>query len=570
MEKKLYIRCLLLGLALQAVPVLAQQERYTEEEVFIEKDFIEAQGLHLQGKLEEAARKFREVLERDRRNAAVYFELARIEQKLEQPEKALQSIDQAIRFEPANSWYLLLKADLLEEAGRYVQAAEVYDDLIGLQPEEVTYYYEKVGNHMRIGQADEALATLDLLKQKVGSFEELHQRKYDIYRNLGRLDAANEEVRSLLKLYPANTDYIYMMASYYRQSGKQAAADSLFRRILEIDPGDARAGIALAKQLKAEGHDVTYLRSLREILDNPQADLDAKIMELIPVIGKTEDDTTGELTNEVLRIIDRLEKIHGSDAKLSAIRGDVLQFSGDPKQAIAAYQAAIRRNNGIYAVWEQLMRLQYQQHDYEGLLRSSEEALDVFPNQVRIWIFNGQAASGLRRYSAALSSFEQALMIAGNKAVLKQEILMNKGITAYRQGKPQEGAGFFEEAIPLGENPLVLQQYTWWLSRDSRTLAQAADLAGKAYKRTPGDPFAVMGWAQVLYRKESYAEARTTVESYLSSVQDRPYMLLDLLGDILLRLQDTEGAVTQWKAALRAGGPVTELERKIKDKKTYE
>lgn len=401
MEKKLYIRCLLLGLALQAVPVLAQQERYTEEEVFIEKDFIEAQGLHLQGKLEEAARKFREVLERDRRNAAVYFELARIEQKLEQPEKALQSIDQAIRFEPANSWYLLLKADLLEEAGRYVQAAEVYDDLIGLQPEEVTYYYEKVGNHMRIGQADEALATLDLLKQKVGSFEELHQRKYDIYRNLGRLDAANEEVRSLLKLYPANTDYIYMMASYYRQSGKQAAADSLFRRILEIDPGDARAGIALAKQLKAEGHDVTYLRSLREILDNPQADLDAKIMELIPVIGKTEDDTTGELTNEVLRIIDRLEKIHGSDAKLSAIRGDVLQFSGDPKQAIAAYQAAIRRNNGIYAVWEQLMRLQYQQHDYEGLLRSSEEALDVFPNQVRIWIFNGQAASGLRRYSAA-------------------------------------------------------------------------------------------------------------------------------------------------------------------------
>lgn len=161
-------------------------------------------------------------------------------------------------------------------------------------------------------------------------------------------------------------------------------------------------------------------------------------------------------------------------------------------------------------------------------------------------------------------------MIAGNKAVLKQEILMNKGITAYRQGKPQEGAGFFEEAIPLGENPLVLQQYTWWLSRDSRTLAQAADLAGKAYKRTPGDPFAVMGWAQVLYRKESYAEARTTVESYLSSVQDRPYMLLDLLGDILLRLQDTEGAVTQWKAALRAGGPVTELERKIKDKKTYE
>src|SRR5690606_3113998 len=191
--------------------------------------------------------------------------------KKEDPEKALQNIDNAIRFETDNYFYLLFKVDLLEKNGRYLEAAQLCDELIRIQNEDPDIFYRKVDNLVRISKFEEALTTLNGLETSFGSYEELHQRKYDLLRNMGRLEEANDEIYKLHRLYPENTEYLYMLATYQKLKGNKQLADSLSKEILKIDPADARATLALAQNSSKKTDDVTYLQSLKPLFANTQS-----------------------------------------------------------------------------------------------------------------------------------------------------------------------------------------------------------------------------------------------------------------------------------------------------------
>src|SRR5690606_15677119 len=274
-------------------------------------------------------------------------------------------------------------------------------------------YYRKVDNLVRISKFEEALTTLNGLEISYGSYEELHQRKYDLLRNMGRLEEANDEIYKLHRLYPDNTDYLYMLATYQKLKGNKQLSDSLSKEILKIDPADARATLALAQNSSKKVDDVTYLQSLKPLFANTQSNLDVKIIELIPFVEKLNEKFDPAISTELIALAEILAKTHQKEAKVYSLTGDIYNLSNNPAEAIKAYKSALTLDKSTFSVWEQLMELQFITRDANGLYNTTENALDLFPNKIAVWIMNARAYSMLGKFKEARSSYEQALAMSG-------------------------------------------------------------------------------------------------------------------------------------------------------------
>ena len=102
-----------------AIGLHAQQgNRYTEEEVTIEKMFIEAKKHKLLGDYDAAKDLFTQLLKKYRNHDVAAYELADLYQREDESEDALHHINLALGNEPDNKWYLLLKADILQSNER--------------------------------------------------------------------------------------------------------------------------------------------------------------------------------------------------------------------------------------------------------------------------------------------------------------------------------------------------------------------------------------------------------------------------------------------------------------------
>jgi tetratricopeptide (TPR) repeat protein len=493
----------------------AQEDRITEEDINVEQAFIEALALRMNGQPDKALQKLEELSNQDRRNPALLYEIARIQIGQEKYNEALITIDRAIRIDGEQVWYRELKVGILEFLGNYVGAIEELNALIELQPYQVELYFRKCEYHLQLNNPSAALATLDDLIQKVGLYEQAHQRKYDIYRNVGDLNKAAEELKSLLLIEPRNTEYMYLLASHYNQIGNKKEANKLYEKILQIDPSNAKATLELNNSEKNQMGDVAYLRSLQKLFSDSAAELDPKIIELIPFVEKLGKRQDPELPKVLLELVDILDNVHKKEAKVAAIRGDILQYSGQLEAAIEAYKVSLTLSKKKFSVWEQLMVLQLDQADFHGLLNSSEDALDYFPNQHKVWILNARAHRGLKDYENALYALDQAQFMAVGQQAAQQEILCLKAAIWYDKGNLIKAEQLFDDALKLNpDHPNTLSKKILYLAQDASTYEKAKSLATAQSIKTNTSPLLKGTYAIVLYKQDKSAAIQ-----YLQSIQ---------------------------------------------------
>ncbi len=90
-------------------------DRFTEERVSIEKQFVEARKYKLIGDYQAAADLLLQLVKKHRNHDAGAFELADVYLRLGNLDEALHYANLAIGIDGSNKWYLLVKARILEE-----------------------------------------------------------------------------------------------------------------------------------------------------------------------------------------------------------------------------------------------------------------------------------------------------------------------------------------------------------------------------------------------------------------------------------------------------------------------
>ena len=564
---------LTLILLLPTLVIFAQTKRTTEAVVNIEKVFIEATREKILGNYENAAVLFKEVLRQDKVNHAAAYELSRLYDVLDKDDKALQSIKMAIALDGSNEWYQMFLADVHQKQGDNLESAKLYEKLAKSNP-TVEYYYSKWAYFLvRAKEPEKAVKVYNIMEKKYGINPEYSRKKKTLWFSVGDHKKAAEEIKRLIKSAPQNIDYRLDLAEFYEQIGDQENAKKTYAGIIEIEPENAVAKIALAGDMKKQGRDDSYLSSLKPVFQDANVNIDVKIKELIPYVHKiASDNSDTELTNTAIELADILEQVHPTEAKSYSVHGDLLYYSGKERKALEKYNKTIELDQSIFTVWEQIMYIHALSDELDELIDVSERAMDYFPNHAKAYYFNGIGYNQKAKHKEAKSSLEQALIMAGKNNELKVDIYKNLGEAYFYLKKYDQSFDAYEKALAMNPDAAnVLNDYSFFLSQKSGgDLDKAKNLIEKANKLSPNNAVVQDTYALVLYKLKDYKSAKSWIEKAIANGGAQHPAILEHYGDILYQMDDKDNAILQWQKSKEIGNTSELLDKKISNRQLYE
>ncbi len=542
------------------------QTRPTSEQVTIEKKLIDGKKYILLGDWEKAEALFRAILEEDVQNSAACYELSRTLAATGKYSDAITYIHKAIRVEPDNEWYLLMEADIKEKSGDLPGTMEMYDRLMTLRPNKAHYYEMQISLCKKTGDKERLLKVLEKYEQSRGLTESMTRTRFETLETMGRAEEALSALHKLTIVYPSNTDYKFLAASYAKKSGQEEKAKQYYKDILAIDPENSRAKLALASTEKQAGDDIGYLKSITPVITNPGIEIDIKIKELIPYVldfSKTKDTLLG---NTLVELNKQLVKTHPKEAKAFAIQGDVLSISGKRQEAIDAYTRSTAINGSIYTVWEQLLALLMAHRSYDELIRQADLAITQFPNQAYLYYASGYGLYKKERFNDALDVLSEALIMTGRNAGQKISVYNMLGLVHDELGDLDKSSIAFESSLSIDpKNPETQAQYSLMLSRRIAQSEKALSMTEKVLNQGTLSPTIQEILAMVLYNQKKYDKALASIQAV---IREDPYgEAYNMAGDILIKLGRTEEAVAMWERALKEGSTDSDLKSKISDPK---
>ena len=540
-------------------------QRIGEGHVETEKLFIEASREKILGNYENAVMLYKEVLKRDKGNHAAAYELARMYDVLDKDEKALGTIKMAIALDKTNEWYKMFYGDILEKAKKDKDAAKVYEGLVSGDPNTAYYYHKWAFYLVRSNESAKAIKVYDKLESKFGVTEELSSKKHRLYLALGKQNKATDELKNLCKFYPSTNEYKHMLAGHYKRIGEEDNAKKIYQEILQSDPDDAQASIALVTKGSSDNGGSELLTSLKPIFKNSSVDIDVKIKQMIPYIKKVAATGDKKLADDAIELSKILVEVHPKDAKSYSVYGDLLNHSDRPQEALSQYMHTLELDNSVFTVWEQVMYLNYELKNFDALLKNSEESLDLFPNQAKAYYLNGIANSEKGNFSDAISSFEQALMMSAKNPKMQFDIYGRLGEAYHYIKKYTRSEEFFEKALEINPRAYtVLDSYSYHLSLRGANLDKAKKMSALSNELKPNEPTLQDTYGYILYKMKDYNQAKEWIEKALKNGGEEMPTILEHYGDLLNQLDKKDEALLYWQKAQDKGATSENLKKKIR------
>lgn len=539
----------------------------TASEVNREKAFIEAKQLSLIGKTEEAIAAFEEVLKDQPDNAAAAFELGRLYQTEEQPQEAIRLLNQAHQQDPANTWYTRYLADLHMLSGNYRAGADLYEELAGQEPDNEELYFRWAYFLLQDRDLDAAIKVYDRLEDRLGLTPEISKRRHSVYVTQGDTKRAAKELERLIEAFPRTTEYRHLLASFYLSNDEQNKARKIYAEILEVDPGDARAQLALsAEGNQRKSTEGEYLSALAPLFERTDIGIDPKIAKLLPYIEQVAESGDVALADEALQLTDILARVHASEAKVYSAAGDLLFNSGRYQRAAEQYGLAVDLNPRVFPVWEQWLASHYFSGDTKALAEAAETTLDVFPNQPIIYYYYGLAEVARDDYDAALDLLDQATMMSGRDEQMQARLALVSAIAQAHAGQGTVARASLNEASAVSAtDPLRLAAEGQVLLSEEKTKA-ALEPAQRATATLPADRYFQWLQARILAADGQTAAAQARLQPWIdNSAEGGLPAALELYGDLLAKQGQSAPAVEYWKRAQAAGSRSKGLRRKISE-----
>ncbi len=531
--------------------------------------FIEASKERLLGNPANAAELFRECLKIDPGNAAALYELATIYFNTGKDAEAIAAINDAIKIDPANEWYQLLLADIYSQVHKYDEAAAVYENLVDKYPKKPEFLYEWATELLKAGKYEEAVKVYDRIESSLGVTEEISIQKHSIYIGMKQGDKAADEIKKLVATYPDNIRYLGILADLYLSQSKKEEAFALYSKMEKMNPRDPLLHLSLANYYREKGEKEKSFEELKKAFQNPDLDIDTKIKILLSYYVATE--TNKELTSQALQLTELLVEAHPKEGKAHAMHGDFLFREGKMKEAQEAFRATIKLDNSKFLVWSQLLQVDYNLGAFDELLKESDEALELFPTQPIVYLYNGIANMQLKNYGAAIAILNSGLSYARKDNELAIQFYSSLGDAYNFEKKHKESDEAYEKALELDpDNSTVLNNYAYYLSLRKINMDKAEQMSKKSNELEPNNASFEDTYGWIMYQQGKFKEAKEWIDKALISAEKPGGAEYEHYGDVGKQLGEKDAAKEYWGKAKAAGGGSDLLEKKVSEGRLVE
>jgi len=558
---------------LVTVSTFAQKKNKKElsdtERVKVTAIFIEASKERLIGNPANAAELFKECLKIDPNNAAAMYELGTIYFNARKDNEAVELVSNAIKIDPKNEWYRLLLADIYSQLKKYDDSAKEYEELANDFPKKPEFLYEWASELLKGGKYEEAIKVYNRIENSIGVTEEISIQKHSIYISMKQGDKAADEIKKLIAAFPDNSRYLGILADLYLSQKKKDEVFEIYGKMEKMNPSDPLLHLSLANYYREKGDQDKSYEELKKAFQNPDLDIDTKINILMSYYMITE--VNKELTSQALELTQILVEAHPKEGKAFAMYGDFLFREGKMKEAQEAFRTTIKLDTSKFLVWSQLLQVDYNLSDYEGLLKESNEALELFPTQALVYLFNGIANIQLKKYDDAIAILKSGVAYAKKDKQLSTQFYSLLGDAYNFEKKHNESDEAYEQALELDpENSTVLNNYAYYLSLRKEKMDKAETMSKKSNELEPGNSSFEDTYGWIMYQQGKFKEAKEWIDKSLKSSETQSGVVLEHYGDALWQLGEKEVAVEYWNKAKAAGGGSDLLEQKVSSRKLVE
>jgi len=518
---------------------------------------------------EEALKCFAKCIKLQPNIPASFYESAAINMKNGSYTVAVDQIMEAVRIDPKNRWYLLLYAEILFNKQDFDNAAKQYKKIIALEPGNEQLYFKLSDTYIYANELSKAIDVYDDLQQYKGVDRMLSIQKHKLYRELNNIKGAIRELKIILQTFPNDIEVLEILSELYLLNDEKEKAFEIFKRLATIAPNNGRVHLTLADYYRENGQNDKSYAELKLAFKSPRLNIDTKVRILISYYQLIAIDKN--MATQAYELAKILIQTHPNDLKSKVVFADILYTDSKYQKAKEQYLLVLEQDKSKSQVWSQVLFIQAEQNDFEGMIETSKEALDYFPSEPLFYYFNGISNKRFSNYDEAINALQTGIEFVVDNKNLLLEFYSSLAETYHSTNQHKLSDKYYEKALDVDSNNVfVLNNYSYYLSLRKIRLEKAKAMSFKCNQIAPDNGTYQDTYAWILYSLGEYIEAREWILKALLNGGEKSAVIVEHYGDILYKLGDFEGALDQWKKSKELGGESQFLIQKINDKKLYE
>ena len=315
--------------------------------------FFDAEKAKVIEDWDNALKNYADVIAIDPDNADAHFQLTQVYMTLKKPQQAEAEAVTAVKLDGSNKWYLEALASVYMGEGKVKESTETFKALVDKFPGNPDYYLNLAFLYQKTNQFEAAIKVYDLFQKNFGIDENVIEEKKNLYLRLNRFNDAVNEVHKLVEAFPGETEYMLMEADLYRANKVKDKAVDLYKKVLAIEPDNARALLALSDLGLQSGNTQESTADLKKIFENPKVDIDTKIKILYPYLQFW--DVKKDHKQDAFDLAEILTQTSPDQPKAWAIKGDLYYLDSQNGKALESYLKSLTLKQDVFQVWQQVM-----------------------------------------------------------------------------------------------------------------------------------------------------------------------------------------------------------------------
>ena len=516
-----------------------------------------------------ALKHFEKCIKLDDKNAIPFYEAALINARNGSYDLATEQIKIAVKLDSKNRWYALSYAEILFSNQDFTNSAIQYKKLITLEPGNKELYFMLADTYIYANDFRKAIGVYDDLEKHKGVDKMLCMQKHKLYREINDMKGAIKELESILIFFPEDIEAMEILSELYLLNDEKESAFALFKKIAIIAPNNGRVHLTLADYYRENGDNESSFEELKLAFKSSKLNIDTKVRILVSyyqllAINK-------EIKEQAYVLSDLMIKAHPQDLKARAVYADILYTDNKFQEAKEQYLLVLEKDKDKSQVWSQVLFIQAEQSDFEGMLSSSYEALEYFPVDPLFYYFNGVSNKWFKNNEIAISSLEMGVEFIVDNENLLLEFYSSLADVYHATKQHKLSDEYYEKALEIDpNNVLILNNYAYYLSVRKKNLEKAKEMSFLCNDLEKDNGTYQDTYAWILFELKDYESAKEWMLKSLENGSDKSAVVVEHYGDILFQLGDINNAINQWKIAKELGEGSKKLDQKIEDGKLYE
>lgn len=499
-----------------------------------------------EGKSPEAYELFKKacVVDPDYDEAAYHFGLARLQNDLDTMRSSTEiarSLEMVRRFvdnhpddEQENLYYAYLAG-----YGNPAEAVRVYERTFEKNPTRTAILLQLAEAKIRNHEIDNAIKNYDKYESIEGAQPEVSMRKIQLMFYKADTIGAISEADRLIKLYPADARFRMMRSSLAGAVGDSVRQEQDLLESNRLDPDNAMVKVALAELALNRGDSAAYDNYMYQALITPGMELAQRKEILGEYLSQILNDNADKSRGDYL--FEQLGKLYPHEPELLDMEARYRVISGNVDEGIELMQYAIDLDPENETYYHRLLGFGAMAKRYDVIEKAYQSAKAMFEpdNDMRhtyAWALSldGKPDKAIEVIGEILQpiigisdpAYPISTLSPFPKIDLEQSDRLISAYTSasdiyWKAKRPEETFATCVNALFLDPgDPLVLNNYAYFLAESDKELEKAREMAEKALEVVGDNPTYLDTYAWVLFKAGEYDDALRYLKEALAKAEE--------------------------------------------------